>query len=692
MKRTTALFTAAVMLAGTLFSCAGKEEAVSSTTSDISASVGFLESRVEDTSDIIVGDAGTALAYGIDMTDFEDEGYTVRTVGGETLILGKTAAGVDRAVRDYVKHADEYEYSVTCGEGYRVEKLTVAGRDIAGYVILIPADADECVRFASSELAMFIERACGASLPTVTEDPGTDNVIELRPEPKDGELGEEGFATTVSDGRITVRGGETRGCMYGVYDLLEDCVGYRFLTSEVTHLYESEHVDIPEGYENKELPGFAYRFVYDHPCRYTYYKGSFYSDGDFSARRKSNNISSTNEAKYGYSGLKNAHHGMSVYVKSVPDSQQPCLTDDAIFDECLENIMAYLDANDALGYIGTKVKCVDLGQNDNNGFCNCKNCVKAYRNYKSQSGLFADFTNRIAEEVSKVYPDILVGMFAYWGAIIPPQNIELHPNVQVCYVIYGFCQKHPLDGSKCNPEHYFQERLNHVVHKEYITEWHKLTDNLQVWFYTVDFWRGLHPFMNIDDYCSDFRYLASLELKGIFCQNGQSQLIFDDLYVYLESLLAWDPYMSEEEFYAKAEEFMMLFYGDGWESLYEYLMAGCREKDSRPCGDNDPHDWYAEEYDYLKSLFADAAENCNSAKQADRIELLSLHMHYQALCGFYDEKYVNGTAEEKEQMQTLAYWLRDELAKYRITWLGLESGTPMSELSFDLAEMDPNDY
>ena len=43
-------------------------------------------------------------------------------------------------------------------------------------------------------------------------------------------------------------------------------------------------------------------------------------------------------------------------------------------------------------------------------------------------------------------------------------------------------------------------------------------------------------------------------------------------------------------------------------------------------------------------------------------------------------------------MQTLAYWLRDELAKYRITWLGLESGTPMSELSFDLAEMDPNDY
>lgn len=36
--------------------------------------------------------------------------------------------------------------------------------------------------------------------------------------------------------------------------------------------------------------------------------------------------------------------------------------------------------------------------------------------------------------------------------------------------------------------------------------------------------------------------------------------------------------MSEEEFYAKAEEFMMLFYGDGWESLYRYLMGGLPRK------------------------------------------------------------------------------------------------------------------
>lgn len=164
MKRTTALFTAAVMLAGTLFSCAGKEEAVSSTTSDISASVEFLESRVEDTSDIIVGDAGTALAYGIDMTDFEDEGYTVRTVGGETLILGKTAAGVDRAVRDYVKHADEYEYSVTCGEGYRVEKLTVARTRYCRICYPYPRRRGR-VRPLCIKRACHVYRACLRSLP-----------------------------------------------------------------------------------------------------------------------------------------------------------------------------------------------------------------------------------------------------------------------------------------------------------------------------------------------------------------------------------------------------------------------------------------------------------------------------------------------------------------------------------------------
>ena len=137
MKRTVSLALAA-LLAASAVSCAVPSPAA--TSSDISASVAFLDSRVADTSDIIVGDETTAASLGIDMTSFESGGYTIRRIDGQTAILGKTADGVDRAVRDFVKHQSDADYEVTVGEGYRVKKLTVAGNDIADYVIVLPAD------------------------------------------------------------------------------------------------------------------------------------------------------------------------------------------------------------------------------------------------------------------------------------------------------------------------------------------------------------------------------------------------------------------------------------------------------------------------------------------------------------------------------------------------------------------------
>jgi len=508
--------------------------------------------------------------------------------------------------------------------------------------------------------------------------------------PADGDLGEEGFETTVANGTVTIRGGETRGCMYGVYDFLEEIIGYRFLTAYDTYLYEADFVDVPEGYSNKEIPVLHYRTVYDSQCGYTYKKSSFCTSGDFTARRKSNFVSTANEGKYGWAGLQNPHHGMSTYVTSVPDNSQPCLTEDAIFEECVDNISIYLNAAKQSNMIGKSVKIVNLGENDNPNFCNCKSCQKKKKEYGyTQSGLFVYFTSRVAEYFEEDFPTIRFGMFAYWGAIIPPQNIEAHKNVQLCYVMYGFDQKHPLNGRQCS-DYTYQEGLNNKVHAQYIEEWRPIVHNqMHLWFYTVDFWRGLIPFMNVDDYCEDFSWIADKDFYGIFCQNGQSQLTFDELYVYLESLLAWNPYMSDEEFDSHMREFMELFYGDGWIELYNYLIEGCNQKDRLLCNETEIYDWVGENYDLIKDMFKYASDNCNTAKQEDYIELLSVHVHFQAVCGQYEEKYINGTDESKKELQDIMDFVHSELLKYKITWLGLESGKQISEVNFNLAEQDP---
>lgn len=689
MKRIFCIICACILCIPVMTSCTQSSLVKSSSSSDVASAVDFLKSKGVDTSSVIIGDATLAQSYNIDMSDFEDDGYIIRAIEGKTAILGRSAKGLDRAVRDYAKHSDNPQYTSVYGEGYRIKNLTVSGIPIAEYVILIPANADECVRFAASELSDFIRQACGVTLPIVTEA-SSAKVFELIPaQNSDTELGEEGFSVSVASGKVSINGGNLRGCLYGVYDILEELIGYRFLTAWETYLYPNENVDIPDGYTNKETPALDYRCIYDHPVRYTYANGSFVSSPEFNARRKSNS-QFANEAKFGYSGLKNAHHGMSVYIKSVPDAIQPCLYNDSIFYECVDNILDYLDAQNELGNIGTKVKCVDLGENDNDGFCNCKNCVKMARQYGSRAGCFADFTNRVTEEINTKYPDMIVGMFAYWGAIIPPKNIEIHKNVQVCYVMYGFCQQHPLDGSQCG-DFTFQEGLNNKVHKEYLKKWQELTPRVHVWFYTVDFWRGLMPFMNVDDYRADFEYLADTGIAGVFCQNGQSQLSFDDLNVYLESVVAWNPYITDEEFDSYVREFMRLYYGDGWEALYEYLMLGCRQKDSLYCNEQDIYDYIGENYDYFKFLFDYAANNCNTAEQADRIERLSIHMHFQAIASLYEDKYVNGSEEERAEIARVYRWVYDELGKYKIVRIGLESGLWLKDMPFN-KDIHPLDW
>ena len=93
----------------------------------------------DDTTDIIVGTSDDASALGIDVSDLRDEGYTIRKSDGSAVIIGKTADGLDRAVRYYANNlADADSASYTHGEGYPVKVLTIAGNDIADYTIILP--------------------------------------------------------------------------------------------------------------------------------------------------------------------------------------------------------------------------------------------------------------------------------------------------------------------------------------------------------------------------------------------------------------------------------------------------------------------------------------------------------------------------------------------------------------------------
>ncbi|MBR6916665.1 MAG: dockerin type I repeat-containing protein, partial [Clostridia bacterium] len=145
---------------------------------------------------------------------------------------------------------------------YKVDKITIGGKNVSRFNILIPRNADSCMSYSSDKLKSYIKKACGITLNVVNSKTNVDSYfIEYRLDPdNEYELGCEGYNIQVeNDGDMVITCGSKRGCMYATFYLLEKELGYRFLTEGIEYLYASDGVEIPAGYNETEVPTFSYR-------------------------------------------------------------------------------------------------------------------------------------------------------------------------------------------------------------------------------------------------------------------------------------------------------------------------------------------------------------------------------------------------------------------------------------------------
>ncbi|MBR6051290.1 MAG: dockerin type I repeat-containing protein, partial [Clostridia bacterium] len=145
---------------------------------------------------------------------------------------------------------------------YKVDTVTVGGKNITRYSVLIPSDADECMEYSSKQLTNYINSACGIKMNIVDDrDACEDYLIEYRLDSEDEySLGDEGYRIEVGeDGNVVIYCGARRGCLYATYYLLEKFIGYRFLTDKVEYLYKANNVDLPIGFADEEIPVLVYR-------------------------------------------------------------------------------------------------------------------------------------------------------------------------------------------------------------------------------------------------------------------------------------------------------------------------------------------------------------------------------------------------------------------------------------------------
>jgi hypothetical protein len=565
--------------------------------------------------------------------------------------------------------------------GYQVASAKVAGVDVSEFSIQIPPDADECMEFSAEELADYIENACGAKLEISSERKG-GHVIEYRFDADDEySLGDEGYNVKVtSDGDVLITCGAKRGCLYATYYLLEKFIGYRFLNAGIEYLYKSDGVELPADFDETEVPAFSYRGLSQIGSEGANFAALRLNAVDATGSGSTDPVNGNNAASYKYgggvgnmyihahsyayqmAGFEHAYDNDYIASLGLFDTQ-PCLTSEDTFEKIIEWNQALYDERVTNGnYVpGVHFTMIACSPNDNTDFCTCENCKAVYAEEGSIAGTVFRLSNRVSDAMKETMPGVGVYTIAYWDARNPPKNTKPNDNVCVHFCVGG-CNNHTYDhteeceASGGNPRlkqtHWdgTKEPSSNVSDLEYFNKWAELTNNLYFWYYASNFNYLISPAANIFNIYNDFKYVASHGATGMYCEGSSQGFTFEILRGYLASRMMWDPYMSEEEFEAYLDEFLMIYYGDGWQNIRDYLdlqntagdLAGCWTNNFDWPWDMYSKEYFAEHFDEMKELFDKALSATEDETQRSRIEQASIHVYFLGLSATFEDRYENG--------------------------------------------------
>ena len=460
--------------------------------------------------------------------------------------------------------------------------------------IVVAEDAIPSERSAAEEFQEFCAQATGARLPIVSAVDRPDRHVFIGPGSDMREssagfdttgMGDEGLRIVVRGGNIAIAGGRPRGTLYGVYTFLEDYLGIRFLTAEVTHVPKADSpLDIGRVDRSYEPP-FSYRF---------YLKQELMFHPEFAVRRRQNTAGRNareerrlterlgGEAIGGvylhnnflFPGSFDTNPEHYCLYEGKRQALQPCLSHPYVREAVVERVLGELSSY-------PEGDTITLAQNDAPGACQCSRCAEVLREGDAPedipvpdrnplgmgfipsngppSAVIVDFVNHVAAHVAKERPDLFVGTEAYAWSMMPPRKTRTLPNVRVQLAMYHACVMHAFEDPDC-PEN------AKVV--PYLDGWGRLCENLLFWHYDLNPRDYLFPAPNLRALGPQMKSFERNGGQAIFLQGPARNTEFSDLRAYLTSSLIWNPSIDADEL---IDEFLGLYYGKAAEPIRRWI-------------------------------------------------------------------------------------------------------------------------
>jgi hypothetical protein len=318
---------------------------------------------------------------------------------------------------------------------------------------------------------------------------------------------------------------------------------------------------------------------------------------------------------------------------------------------------------------------ISISMSDTGAYCKCETCSKEQEEY-GISGWYYRAINKVARKLKVDYPNIKMDTLSYSYAKTPPE-FEMEDNV-IVRVCLTMCRWH-TNPEECETLKKEQQRL---------IDWEPKAKQFQVWSYPDNWANNLVSDPTYKSLLYNTRFFAEhsttgMEIEGFPVENGE----FGDLKGYLSTCLLINPFMSDAEYEYHMNDFLEGYYGDGWENIRafiditnEIIMTEMEET-----GYHLP-EWYGYDenipfenwYDYVSRKYDmtvidelneywDEAEEMATPQQYDKVRKSRIHWTYLELYNTWDNRYKNGTDEEKAELRNRNEQLFRDMKKYGVT-------------------------
>ncbi|SIO49016.1 DUF4838 domain-containing protein [Chitinophaga niabensis] len=439
-------------------------------------------------------------------------------------------------------------------------EIVLTEKNKSSYKIVLPASASSDETNAAKVLQKYLQQISGCLIPIVSDEVpaiaeeiligNSKRLKSLNAGISFSQFQEDGFLIRTINKRIVLAGGYHKGSTYAVYTFLEDYLGCRKFTPTETVIPKSSRIVISAIKQRLEIPIVRFRLV------------NFYEDeNEWYDWAKLTKVDTKDDewGRWVYEFDKllppqtyfGSHPEYFAYrrkeKKRVPD--QLCMTEPAVQKLVIDKMNTIFKEY-------PKAKYWTICQNENLNYCECDKCLPLIQAQGSPQGSLLQFINKIAS----AFPKKVIATHAYQFSLEPPRSLKPASNV---IIIISSITANRGKSIKTDTD------AGTVTFRNALEGWQKLTKNIYIWDYIVQFTNFFAPFPNLHTLQPNIQYMTQKGAIGFFEQaTGYVPGDFSELKSYLVSKVLWNPQCDVAKL---RKEFLQHYYGAAWTKIDQYL-------------------------------------------------------------------------------------------------------------------------